>query len=153
MVEGQVRHIVHAEPGCVPGVGRRVDVVVAQLHQRVVGDGDHALPGIALDRAEGVELLEEDLPQAGLFLELTPRRLFQGLVDAHEAARAAPTSLRRAPGRAGSASLSAPLIETEDDTVHGQGTTRIFVGMRHAETLASVVAATRSKYGALRFAR
>ena len=96
MIEREARHVVHAEPRGVARVGRGLHVVVAQVHERVVGDRHHALARIAVDGAEGVELLEEDLAQAGLFLELAPRRFIERFVDAHEAARQRPLALRTA---------------------------------------------------------
>ena len=67
MVESQARHVMNTEPGRVPGIGRCVHFVIAQIHERVVGYGDHPLPRIAIDRTKGVKLLQEYIAQAGFF--------------------------------------------------------------------------------------
>jgi hypothetical protein len=50
VIEGQARHVVHAEPAGIARIGRCLDVVIAQVDERVIGDGDDPLPRIAVDR-------------------------------------------------------------------------------------------------------
>jgi len=135
MVESQARAIVHTEPGGVPSVGGCLDFVITQLHQCVVGNGDDPFPRVALHGAEGVKLLQEYLAQPGLFLELTPRGLFQGLVDSDEPARQRPLPFEWRQTALNLHHLQLFIIEAEDDAVHGQCASGIFVGMRQRATL------------------
>ena len=68
VVEGQRRRVGDGEPGRVAGVGGRLNAVVADIDQGIIGHGDDPVAGIAVQVAEGVELLQKDLRQAGFLL-------------------------------------------------------------------------------------
>src|SRR5581483_4473816 len=68
-VEGELGGFGNGEPFGVGGVGGGFGSVVREFDQGVISDTDDALAGAAMDGAEGVELFEEDVFQAGLFGE------------------------------------------------------------------------------------
>jgi hypothetical protein len=65
------------------------------VHERAVGDADHAGARVAPGRAERVELLQVDVREARLRREHAARGGVERLVHAHEAARQRPAPLER----------------------------------------------------------
>jgi len=128
VVEGQARDVVHGKPGGVTGVGRGLDVVVPEVQECVVRHRHDTLPGIAIDGAEGVELIENDLAQAGLFLELALRRLVQRSADATKPPGRAHFPANGARSRWISSTFQIRVVQAEDDAVHGQRRARVLVG-------------------------
>jgi len=60
MIEGERRRVGHGEPSGIAGVGSGLHAMIADIDQSLIGHGDDSLARVALDIAEGVELLEED---------------------------------------------------------------------------------------------
>jgi hypothetical protein len=131
VIEGERRQVVEREPGDPLGVGRRADLVIAELDQRVVRDRHDPLARIALERAEGVELLEERVGDAGLLAQLAARRLVERLVDVHEAARQGPR-VRRRQRALDQEHLEVGGVEAEHDAVDGERRPRVLVAERTA---------------------
>src|SRR5262245_44298738 len=101
--------------------------MVAQVDERVVRHRNDALARVAIDGAERVELLEEHLAEARLFLELAPRSVFEQLLDADEAARQRPLAFERGQGPLYQQDLEIVGIDAEDDAVDGEGGARVFI--------------------------
>ena len=59
MVEGQRRQVKLRQTRRRRAVGRRLDAMIADVHQSVVGDGYDSLARVAVHLAEGVELLQK----------------------------------------------------------------------------------------------
>ena len=90
VIEGQRRNVAQAEPRGIPYVGGGSDAMVAQFDQSVIGNRNDTFTGVPFDLAEGVELLQVDLPNAGLLFELAARCLFERFLDVNEATRKGP---------------------------------------------------------------
>ena len=95
VVERQIRNIVNAKPGGVACVRGRVDLMLAELYQSIIGNRDNALPGVAIDRAKGVELLEVHTPNASFLAKLSEGCIIDGFVDLNEAPGQSPGPLER----------------------------------------------------------
>src|SRR4030095_566253 len=74
----------HGEPGRVAGIGRAGCWMLRKLNERVVGDADNSLAWVALHRAEGIELLQEDVCQPCLLHKFPACGFVDGFIHAYE---------------------------------------------------------------------
>src|SRR5262249_22820955 len=79
----------------------------------------------------------ENLGDAGLLLQLAADGLFEGFLDADEAAGQRPPALEGLQVAADEEDLEVLLVQAEDDGVHGQRRPGVFVGGGHAVSLVS----------------
>ena len=103
----------------------------AELYKSVVGDGHHALSGIAVWLCKGVELLEVDLNQTRLFLQLSPRGFLKRFLHPHETAWQRPRVLKRLQLALDQQDLEITFVETEHDAVDGERRPRVLVRKGH----------------------
>jgi hypothetical protein len=83
VVKGERWEVADGEPFRLGGIRGGGDGT--RFDQREVGDADDALARITLHGAEGVELLQEDLAQAGFLLQLAAGGVIERFLDADEA--------------------------------------------------------------------
>jgi hypothetical protein len=131
MIKGQFGYFGNGEPLGVGGVGGGFGAVVGELDQGVVSDADDALARVAAEGAEGVELLQKDVFEAGFLGEFAAGGIIDGFVHADEAAGQSPFSFEGFEGALDQEDFEFGFVETEDDAVHGQGGTGVLVGVWH----------------------
>ena len=109
--------------------------MLGELDQRVVRHADHALARIAIDRAEGVELLEEDIVRP--VSSASSRRAASSSVSSTRTKPpgSAHLPLNGASPRWISRTFSSRFIEAEDDAIDGERGARIFVGVGHGQVV------------------
>lgn len=110
--------------------------MVGGFGQGVVGDADDALAGVAVDGAEGVELLEEEVFEAGFFFQLAAGGGVERFLDTDEAAGEGPVVFEGSEAAADEEDLEGcfAAVEAKDDAVHGEGGSWVFVGVFHTRS-------------------
>jgi hypothetical protein len=131
VVEGERWDVCDGEPAGFGGVCGGGGGVVGGFGECVVGDADDALAGVAVHGAEGVELLEEEVFEAGFFLELAAGGVIEGFFDTDKAAGECPVVFEGGEATADEEDLKSAAIEAEDDAVHSECGSGVFVCVFH----------------------
>ena len=129
MIEGQFGHLVDGEPagfGCVVGA---LHPGVFQGGEAVEGDADGACPGVAVDGAEGRELLQFDAGEPRFLLQLPDHGLFQGLFHVDKASGEGPLTLIRRIFATDQQRLPPAFPFPEDDGVDGDAGAGVVVAV------------------------
>ena len=93
-------------------------VVVLDIDQRIVGDGDDALTWVAVDITKGTYLPHKEIPQSGELVEYAVGCIVNALVAADETSVEAPFATTGIHLSTANQDLQFPFIETEDDAVY-----------------------------------
>jgi len=112
--------------------------MVGKFYEGVIGYADDAFARIAINGAESVELFQEDVFEACLFFEFTAGSLLQGFFDTDEASGERPAAFERLQTALNEKDLEFPLVQTEDDTINGEGWASILVTVSHASSFFGV---------------
>ena len=134
VVEGERGDVANGEPAGLGGICGGGGGVVGGFGECVVGDADDALAGIAVDGAESVELLEEKVFEAGFFFELAAGSVIEGFFDADESAGESPVVFEGGETAADEEDLEGAAVEAEDDAVHGECGSWVFIGVFHTRS-------------------
>src|SRR5262249_43293432 len=92
MVVGEPGQLAHREPADVGVFLATTERTARVRHQSEIGYGYGMGGGVAPRVAEGVQLFEVEVPDPGLLIQFTARRVIQGLSDLHETAGKGPVS-------------------------------------------------------------
>src|SRR6185437_5832218 len=139
VVEREFRNFGNWKPFGVRRIRGRSGVVIRELNQRKIRDADDALAGIAIHRAKRVELFEEHVGQPSFFRQFAARGIVDGFIHVNESARQCQASLKRLQGALNEQYLELTFIEAEDNAVHGQSRTGIFVCMWHMFRISALI--------------
>ena len=135
VIEGEGREVVEGEPGGVAGIGGGGGRVLDEVDEGVVGDSDDVFPWVAVGGADGGELFEEDVFEAGFFFEFTSGAGVDVFADLDEAAGESPFVFEGGEGALDEEDFEVVLVETEDDAVGGEGGSGVVVGEGHGRYL------------------
>ena len=131
VIEGQLRKVADAKQARIPGIAGRPDLQPVEGHERVVGDGDHALPRVPVRVAERAQLFEERGVHPGLLPQLAPGSATQALPHAHEAARQCPHPCERLTSPLNQKHFQVIVVYREYDDIDGDRRVRVLIGVGH----------------------
>ncbi len=118
MVEDEVGDFIEFDPVRIVRLDKRM-VVFLDVHEGVVRRGEHPLPGVAPGIAVGMDLTHVQVAEARKFRDDAAGGVVQTLAFLHESAHQGPLSLRRLEVALEQQEAQFPLLEPEDDAVHG----------------------------------
>lgn len=120
MVEGKWRGGSYREPLCRSGIRSCPDQGVRQLDECEIGDADDPFPRVTVEVAEGEQLFEEDVLEAGFPGQFPSGGVIDRLVDPDEPARQGPSVSEGGLGTSDAEHLEVAFIEAEHHAVDGQ---------------------------------
>ena len=132
VVESKFWNFGKGKPAGIGGIGGGFGGVGGEFDKGVVSDADDAFARVAMERAEGVELFEEDVFEASFFFEFAPGGIVEGFIDAHEAAREGPFAFEGFKGALDEKNFEIGVVEAEDDAIDGERGARVLVSVRHS---------------------